>query len=206
MESLLEKIGWKKMGIILGVITIFGILILIVSLKPTNQDTLTSKTDSTAEKESNIKLPGKSSATLPPEKSENKAGEVTKMYTTPYYQITYPGNFEGTPYTLNSDILSNVKLKDSISQRIIEIVVFKDQTFINTQKSFFNSLGLNVEDIKINSLEGVKYAGKLKQTQLNEIVVLLKKDDYLIRAMTSYQGLTDDNYENVFDGIISGIN
>jgi len=202
MEDLIEKIGWKKMAIILIGVSLAGLIFVFLSLL--NMDkTQTNKIGNTITGNSGNANSNSFEITKTPQqkRSENSA----KTYITPFYQIYYPESFSSILYS-SSGVLSSIALVNSNSSIRIEIIVLNSQE--NSIESVTNPfIALGYEKIPFSSgYSGVKYQGTIKSVPvLHETVVILMKDSNIVRMLLGYKGNYDSGIESTFDAIVNSL-
>jgi hypothetical protein len=192
VEDLINKIGWKKAAAILIIISLVGIVFVLSSFSNLDKTALQKKTEL--------------QKTLINSNFEETKTPSSKTYNTPFYQISYPDNFEATLYEPTGDILSNVKLKDSMSGNQIEIITFPKGPY--TMEFLAGPYKLNAyteKTLSVNSLLGNEYINTKVKVNANELVAILAKESVLIRLQLTYPGLKNSKLENQFDDVLKSL-
>ncbi len=205
MEGLIDRLGWKKAGIILVGLSILGIIFSVLSFSNTEKQIqkVGVKTGSKQQGESGTSTTGTNN-NLP--SGGSAPAQNLKTYTTAYFQISYPEKYNGVPYTASKGVLANLKLEEPSTSRTIEIVVFDSSTSITRLSQTFEAFKYAKSSVGLNALTGTMYKGSVAGTDLHELVVLVPKNNTTIRVMVTYRGKEDMNFEKEFDNIIGTIN
>lgn len=204
MEGIVDKLGWKKSAAILVGLALVGIIFSVLSFSNSEKQ-IQSVGVKTGVKNDQV---GKGSTSgdnnnLP---SSATPAQKLKTYTTSHFQISYPDNYNGVLYDVSKGILDHVNLEDVVTAKKIEIVVFDASTGLSQLSRPFEAFKYAKSSVGLNALTGTMYKGSVGATGLNELVVLVPKNNTTIRVMTTYTGNEDANFENEFKSIVRTLN
>lgn len=193
MDALFEKLGWKKFAALVVGITILFLIILFVSFQPTNKP---NEENNKANPESNSRL-------LDP--NDTSSIPLTQTYSSEFYTVNYPENFELTTLTVTAPIVDSIKLKNP-SLGEVSIAVFEsDGTMLESLSLPYQNSNYTTKALDMNGLLGVYFEGGLPSLSLNEKVALVKKNNFIIRVLLSYGGVKNEKLEASFDAIVESL-
>lgn len=205
MESIIDKLGWKKSALILVGLSILGILFSVFSFSNTEKQIQNVGVKTGVNQQGESKAPSTGS-------NNNLPGGKTapdrnlKTYTTPYFQISYPDKYNSVLYTNSKGVLSYIKLEGSSLSHDIEVIVFDSSMSLEQLSRPFEAMKFAKSTITAGSLTGTLYKGTIAGANGREIVALFPKNNTTIRVMTTYQGAVDEDFESEFSSIVGSLN
>lgn len=201
MEELINKLGWKKVAVVLVVVSILGLIYVVASYNSVENNASTASKKKIPANNSHANENINREVTNAP--SNTSSAPLTKTYITPYYQISYPDNFEAKLFAPSGNIASNVQLIDKASANRIEIAAFTAEP--NTMDILAQPYEVNAyikRPITVNSLKGYEYINSKEKIKINERIAIFPKGQVLIRVLLSYPGLENKDLTNQFNSIL----
>lgn len=202
MEELIEKLGWKKVAVALILISVVALIFLFISFANMDKNIASKKVG-----EASVNSNENTNREITNAPKNNQATVLSKTYITPYYQISYPEDYEAILYTASNGILSNLKIKDKETDSLIEIVVFplSSNSVVKFSEPYENAKNYMKKELTNGSLSGVEYVGGLNSVKSRELVALFQKESGIIRVQLSYGGDINKSLENRFDEILKSL-
>lgn len=196
MEQLLEKLGWKKLAIIIVGVSLVFLIFVMSSIFYTNQGPA-SKNESAKNKEKNA---GNSKGSFSVPSSGN--------FTNQYYSIDYPSYFivekgnkkEGTlSYTSFKDKSSNAKIDVTVIDSKVQPIEIAEKPFIN---SSYEPESYPVGNMNVDEFFKIDEGGE----RVVQKVIFVQKNGKIIQADFTYSGESPDyELERDFVKMISSI-
>lgn len=197
MEDFITNLGWKKIAIISVGVALLGLVYVAISF-----NTIDSKSNKT-KKENLIK--NNYETTI---KKSGFETSTVKTYTTPYFEISYPENYDVTLFTPVKGILSYVGLEEKDKKAKMLIRVYSDQEKnFDEVMSIFSPLPYKKTDIAIGKLTGVEMSGALGTTnKLQEKIVILRKENMVIQITFDYMAqVADEKLDAEYTAIVQSM-
>jgi len=185
MEEIIEKIGWKKFAIGLIGVSLLGLVYVIFSFS--SLDKSANSASSARQGQNGIPVTTNSDNSnyevkKSPSSSETETVVLGKTFITPYYQISYPEIYAPTLYAEQEGVLNGLLLSDALGDSRVEISVFDNKaTTIARLSQIPISLGLTKGQTNVGQYLGESYSGVSPGMKVYEKIVLIRKDNVIIK-------------------------
>lgn len=196
MEGIIEKYGWKKVAIVLILLSLTGLVLIFTSFTRVDRRANQTFNERKIEEE---KIRGNAS-------DYNSGSNPDRIYTTPFYIVTFPDYYELVPLIPSSGALHLLKLQDTGSSAVIEILVLSNSTLIDSFTQMYDGSGLTRREYNLPSGPVIEYSGKLLDTDIHHKVGFITKENTTIRFLGTYEGKEyEEEIEQIFSDILTGI-
>ncbi len=205
MEDIIAKYGWKKVGIILVLISLAVVVFLLTSIIQNNGKVMPG---------SKVAPSGTPSTNGGGYESEKTPGQSTrvplaKSYTTPYYTVSYPQSYSASDSNIVSGILNATKIAEPKSGAQIEVNAWDSHdTSAPLLSQKYATMPFSRKSAIYGSYNGFEMEGvfKGKTKNLFERVVVLENQKTVLEMIFDYQALQKDKaIDSEFDSILSSL-
>jgi hypothetical protein len=195
MEQLVEKLGWKKMAVIIVVGCLGLTTFAIVSLR--NAD--------------NVSVAGKSNLTPAPTNAspgivKTQEGSITSVrYNSEIFSIAYPESFQVVSVIPNEGISEYIRFVSPSTKEISVVVFSRQNNTIEDLSKPYQSAKYESKEIARSDMPGYYYKGGNSVLRLHEKVALFQKGYSIIRLQLSYVGDKDPVIEAQYDAMLASL-
>lgn len=195
MEQLVEKLGWKKMAVIIVVGCLGLTTFAIVSLR--NAD--------------NVSVAGKSNLTPAPTNAspgivKTQEGSITSVrYNSEIFSIVYPEGFKLISVIPSESVQEYMRFVSPSTKEISIIVFSRQENSIEDLSKPYQSAKYESKEIARSDMSGYYYEGENKALRLYEKVALFQKGYSIIRLQLSYAGEKDSVIESQYDAMLASL-
>lgn len=193
MEQLVEKLGWKKMAVIIVVGCLGLMTFALLSLRDTGQ----------------VRDRGLSGITPAPTNSspgiiKTQEGSITSLqYNSEVFSIAYPEGFQVISVTPNEGIQEYMRFVSPTSKEISVVVFPRQNNTIDDLAKPYQSANYESRELMQNDMVGRYFTGNNPVLRLHEKVALFQKGYSIIRLQLSYSGETDGTIEAQYDAMLA---
>lgn len=191
----MEKLGWKKMAVIIVVGCLGLMTFALMSLRNADRNSIVNKNDITP-----------APTNLKPGIVKTVEGNISSLqFNSSIFSITYPEGFQVVNVAPNAGVQEYIRFV-SPSKKEISVVVFpRQERSLEDLAAPYEGAGYEGREIIQNDMTGKYFMGEKQALRLREKVALFQKGYSIIRLQLSYAGEKDPIIEAQYDAMLASL-